>query len=342
VTRSTILRTLLQPLGLLYALAMRVRANLYQSGLLRNRRLPGIVISVGNLTVGGTGKTPMVLWIAERLSAEGHRPAILTRGYGGFWRGSSATGQSDADEVALLRQRLNGRARFGIGKNRYKNGLALAKDGAEWFILDDGLQHLELHRDADIILLDSTNPFGGGLLPAGRSREPRSALARADVVVITRNDCAPALETLVRRFTNAPIFYAQAQLSAVVPLATPAATLSQPERRQLKVFAFCGIGNPAAFFDDLRHWGFTLVGSRSFADHHRCSAEELRDLIRAASAAGANCLVCTEKDRFNLPDLAATALPIYVCAIRMALNDEAGFWLAVQASIGRKQPVTQA
>lgn len=339
MTRPPILRTLLQPLALLYALATRVRAKLYQSGLLRNRRLPGIVISVGNLTVGGTGKTPMVLWIAERLSAEGNRPAILTRGYGGFGQSSSKK-RSEADEVALLRQRLNGRAQFGIGKNRYKNGLALAKDGAEWFILDDGLQHLELHRDAEIILLDSTNPFGGGLLPAGRSREPRSALARADVVVITRTNCAPALETLVRRFTDAPIFYAQAQLSEV-PVPPPAAAWSEPERRQLKVFAFCGIGNPAAFFDDLRTWGFTVMGSRSFTDHHRYSPEEIRDLNRAASAAGANCLVCTEKDRFNLPDSAATTLPIYACAIRMALNDEEGFWRAVRASVGRKQPVTQ-
>ena len=283
----------------------------------------------------------MVLWIAERLSGEGHRPAILTRGYAGFAQGAPA-GRSDADEVALLRQRLNGRAQFGIGKNRFKNGLALGKDGAEWFILDDGLQHLELHRDADIILLDSTDPFGGGVLPAGRSREPRSALARADVVVITRTNCAPALETLVRRFTNAPIFYAQAQLSAVVPVPSPAAALSDSQRRQLKGFAFCGIGNPAAFFDDLRHWGFAVIGRRSFTDHHRYSAEEVRDLNRAASAAGADCLICTEKDRFNLPDSAASALPIYACTIRMALNDEEGFWTAVRASVGRKRPVTQA
>lgn len=340
MTRSTILRTLLQPLALVYGLTASLRAKLYQSGLLRSRRLPGIVISVGNLTVGGTGKTPMVLHVAQRLAAEGHRPAILTRGYGGF-RQRGPAGRSDADEVALLRQRLNGQARFGIGKNRYKNGLALAKDGAQWFILDDGLQHLHLHRDADIVLLDSTNPFGGGLLPAGRSREPRSALARADVVVITRTNCAPALETLVRRFTNAPIFYAQAQLSAVVPVALTAEALSEPERRQLKVFAFCGIGNPAAFFDDLARWGFTLVDRRSFPDHHRYSAEEVRDLNRAASAAGASALVCTEKDRFNLPDLPAAELPIYVCAIRMALNDEEGFWRAVQASIGRKHQVLQ-
>jgi len=342
VTRSPILRTLLQPLGLVYGLAAGLRATLYRSGLLRNRRLPGIVISVGNLTVGGTGKTPMVLYVAERLAAEGHRPAILTRGYRGFRQGGPAA-NADADEVALLRQRLNGRAQFGIGKDRYKNGLALAKNGAQWFILDDGLQHLALHRDADIVLLDSTNPFGGGLLPAGRSREPRSALARADVIVITRTNSAPALETLVRRFTSAPVFYAQTQLFDVVPLSPPAAALSEPDRRQLQPFAFCGIGNPSAFFDDLARWGFTLVGRRSFADHHCYSPEEIRDLNAAASAAGADCLICTEKDRFNLPDLPEPAgLPIYVCAIRMALNDEDGFWRAVRASVARKQPVAQA
>ena len=192
VTPSPLVRTLLQPLGLLYGTVMRLRTAFYEHGLLRSRRLPGAVISVGNLTVGGTGKTPMVLWIAERLAAEGHRPAILTRGYRGLGQGD-ASGEAPSDEVALLRQRLDGRAQFGVGKDRYKNGLALAKDGAEWFILDDGFQHLELQRDANIVLLDATDPFGGGgVLPAGRLREPRSGLARADIVIITRTSRAPA------------------------------------------------------------------------------------------------------------------------------------------------------
>jgi tetraacyldisaccharide 4'-kinase len=145
VTRSSIVRTLLQPLGLLYGAGMRLRTAMYAGGLLRSQKLPGTVISVGNLTVGGTGKTPMVLWIAERLAAEGHRPAILTRGYRGVVQ-SDGSAEATADEVALLRQRLNGRAQFGVGKDRYKNGLALSKNGAEWFILDDGFQHLELQR----------------------------------------------------------------------------------------------------------------------------------------------------------------------------------------------------
>ena len=319
---------------------MRLRAALYERGFLRSRRLQGNVISVGNLTVGGTGKTPMVLWIAERLAAEGHRPAILTRGYQGLGQ-NEATDQSGADEVALLRQRLNGRAQLGVGKDRYKNGLTLAKDGAEWFILDDGFQHLALERDADILLLDATDPFGAGMLPSGRLREPRSALARADVVVITRASHAPALEAMVRRFTNAPLFTAQMRLQAVLRVSSMNEALSESERREHKFFAFCGIGNPRAFFDDLRRWDFSVAGVRSFADHHRYSGAEIRDLERAAAAVGANALVCTEKDVFNLPPSFAVALPIYACRIRVSFSDETASWTAVQGALRRSQPVTQ-
>ena len=321
---------------------MRLRTAFYDHGLLRSRRLPGAVISVGNLTVGGTGKTPMVLWIAERLVEEGHRPAILTRGYRGLGQGD-ASGGAASDEVALLRQRLEGRAQFGVGKDRYKNGLALAKDGAEWFILDDGFQHLELQRDANIVLLDATDPFGGGgVLPAGRLREPRSGLARADIVIITRTHRAPALETIVRRFTKAPIFYGQTRPDEVLRVLSSTEALPEGEQPQYKFFAFCGIGNPVAFFADLKSWDFSVVGQRSFPDHHRYSSAEIQELQATAAAAGANALICTEKDVFNLPTSVRAALPIYACRIRLALNDENAFWTAVRATVGRSQPVTQA
>jgi tetraacyldisaccharide 4'-kinase len=334
-------RTLLWPLGMIYGGVMRLRTALYESGLLRRGRLPGTVISVGNLTVGGTGKTPMVLWIAERLASERHRPAILTRGYRDP-RKSEATAQSTADEVALLRQRLNGHAQFGVGKDRYRNGLALAKDGAEWFILDDGFQHLALQRDADIVLVDATDPFGGGaILPVGRLREPRSALVRADIVVITRTNRALAVEAVVRRFTRVPIFYAEAQLTGVLRVPSLSEALPESERRQ-KFFAFCGIGNPAAFFNDLRNWGLAVAGRRSFADHHRYSGAEVREMQSAAAAVGAHALICTEKDVFNLPAAVATTIPIYACRIRLALNDAEAFWTALRVAIGRSQPVTPA
>ena len=118
--------------------------------------------------------------------------------------------------------------------------------------------------------------------------------------------------------------------------------LPESERRQYKFFAFCGIGNPAAFFDDLRSWEFSVVGQRSFRRSSSIFGAEIQELEAAAAAAGANALICTEKDVFNLPTSVAAALPIYACRIRLALNDEDGFWTAVRAAVGRTQPVTQA
>jgi len=167
-------------------------------------------------------------------------------------------------------------------------------------------------------------------------------LARADVVVITRASHAPALEAMVRRFSNAPVFTAQMHLNAVLRAPSMKEVLSERERREYKFFAFCGIGNSGAFFDDLRRWGFSVAGKRSFGDHHRYSAAEVRNLEGAAAAVAANALICTEKDVFNLPPSFAAALPIYACRITMSFKDEVAFWMAVQAALGRNQPVTQA
>src|SRR5580698_8260372 len=175
----------------------------YARGIFKTKTLPGTVICVGNLTVGGTGKTPMVMWIAERLAAEGKHAAILTRGYRGT-ADANAPGVPQSDEVALLRERLSGKVQIGVGADRYKNGEALARHGVDWFVLDDGFQHVKLARDADIVLVDASDPFGGGLtLPSGRLREPVSALRRANIVVITRSvqASAPAVEAIIRRFT---------------------------------------------------------------------------------------------------------------------------------------------
>jgi len=334
-----VLQPALWPLSVLYDAGARARARLYRHGILPRRRLDGTVISVGNLTVGGTGKTPMVLWLAERLIADGQRPAILTRGY----RGSALRNGGSlpaADEVALLRARLGGRARLGVGKDRYASGRVLERHGAKWFILDDGFQHLALHRDADIVLLDARDPFGGGkLLPSGRLREPLAALRRADVVVITRSEHAPAVESLVQRNTVAPIFYANAELEGV--LRAPAMTVEWPfqDRSAARVFAFCGVGNPRAFFDDLQRWGFSLAGRRSFGDHHRYSPAELADLERAAEAAGAEALMCTEKDVFNLRSAGTGRMPVFACRIRLSISNAEGFWDAILGSIRRRRVV---
>jgi tetraacyldisaccharide 4'-kinase len=326
----------LWPLTVPYGAASRLRARAYRSGALSQRRLDGTVISVGNLTTGGTGKTPMAMWIAERLVAEGKHVGILTRGYRGEMAAPDSAKhrekqgrddrrmESTSDEVQLMRARLGERVAFGAGADRFARGQDLERHGVNWFVLDDGFQHLRLARDVDIVLIDATNPFGGGhLLPAGRLREPKSALARADMVVITRSTHSPAVEAVLRRETNAPIFYARTALDSVVAQCRP--HLSAEDARQQKLFAFCGIGNPAAFIADLRDWGFHIAGHKFYPDHHRYSKGDLRAIEEEARAHGAESLICTEKDRFNWADSWPSFDP-WVSRISLRVEDEDGFW----------------
>jgi len=326
--------SLLWPLSLPYGAVAHLRARAYRKHILKPKKLEGTVISVGNLTVGGTGKTPMVLWIAERLLAEGKSVGILTRGYRGKPLASGPDDlhgdNSSSDEVQLLKARLGDRVAFGVGANRFERGSELARRGINWFILDDGFQHLQLVRDADIVLIDATNPFGGGrVLPAGRLREPRTALARADVIVITRSQHAPAVEAAIRRDSDAPIFYARAELDAVLAPFHP--HLSEQDARRRKLFAFCGIGNPAAFVADLRDWGFQIAGHRFFPDHHRYTARDIAEIERDAKAAGAEGVICTEKDSFNYTGV-WRSMDLWVCRISMHVDRPDDFWRAVLAA----------
>ena len=181
--RMTLKQSLLWPLSLPYGAAAHLRARAYRKGILKAQQLDGTVISVGNLTTGGTGKTPMVLWIAERLLAERKNVGILTRGYRGekiaprteIIRAAAASTARTSDEVRLLQSRLGNRVQFGVGANRYQQGRELAKRGVNWFVLDDGFQHLQLARDVDIVLIDATNPFSGGRAAPCRA-PPRAAL----------------------------------------------------------------------------------------------------------------------------------------------------------------------
>lgn len=328
-------QALVWPLTVPYGAATRLRARAYEVGVLRAKRLDANVISVGNLTVGGTGKTPMVLWLAQRLLAEGKTPGILTRGY----RGTAGPEGRTSDEVRLLKSRLQDRVSVGVGADRYTQGRGLIAKGVQWLILDDGFQHLQLARDADIVLIDAMNPFGGGrLLPSGFMREPKTALRRADAVVITRSSRAPAVEATVRRETNAPIFYARPQLESVRLVASGAPQAEQPEidlasARKRKWFVFCGIGNPAAFVADLREWGFLVCGPRFFRDHHRYTQAEMDMLVTQARAAGADGLLCTEKDRFNCGSVTSFALETAFCRISLQVDRADEFWREIQTAV---------
>jgi tetraacyldisaccharide 4'-kinase len=220
-----------------------------------------------------------------------------------------------------------------VGADRVAKGRELAGSGVQWFVLDDGFQHRRLARNVDIVLIDATNPFGGKhLLPAGRLREPRSALERADIIVITRSDRAPAIEAAVSHDSAAPIFYAKPHLDSIQSVNDPGAeAVSLPEMQKKKLFAFCGTGNPSAFLADLRDWGFQVVGHAFFRDHHRYTPQDASAIEGEARRLGAEALICTEKDAFNLDGVRWNDLPALYCRISLGIAGEEEFWRTIVA-----------
>ena len=314
-----LLHLALWPLSLLYGIYVRLRALLYARSWLKQQRLKGVVISVGNLTVGGTGKTPMVIWLAEKLLAQGKRVAILSRGY----RGADGT----SDEVELMNLRLQNRVAFGVGKDRCASGQRIeSQEPVDVFLLDDGFQHLQLARDLDILLVDASRPMGSEfLLPAGRLREPISAMSRADVLVFTRTETLPGTTEAIAKLREYPVFAAQTRLLGFRRLGGDL-TLLAPEAIGAGPFlAFCGLGNPEAFFRDLVNWKFAVCGNMAFPDHHRYSASDVSRLQQAAQAAEARAFLTTEKDAQNLKGLEFHDPPVYVSVIDFVIGPEADF-----------------
>jgi len=312
-----LVRVLLWPLSLVYATAMWFRAWFYARGWLSQRSLDSTVISVGNLTVGGTGKTPMVIWLAERFLSEGRRVAVLSRGY----RGSCGT----SDEIELMKRRLPSGVLFGVSGDRYTTGKQLSALGADVFILDDGFQHLSLARDVDIVLIDATRPLRTELvLPAGRLREPRSAIHRADLVVFTRTEQAELTVYAIQKFPQFPIYPSTTKL---LGFRRQGGSGAESLRHLVPdpIFAFCGIGNPEAFWGDLELWGLKVVGRKAFPDHHRYTQLEIQELEKNAEMAGALALVTTEKDAQNLDPRFLLQMPLQIAVIALEIPDEAQF-----------------
>lgn len=327
---SPLLRMLLWPLSILYGVGVRVRVSLYGRGWLKRKRLKAPVISVGNLTVGGTGKTPMVIWLAERFLNDGKCVAILSRGYRG------ANGASD--EIELMKFRLQGRVSFGVGKDRFAEGERLeSQQPVDVFLLDDGFQHLRLARDLDILLLDSSQQLGGEpLLPAGSLREPVSAMSRANLVVFTRTETTPGAIEAIGKLNQFPVFAAATRLLGFRRLGGEVALLSSSDIGKGPFFAFCGLGNPEAFFRDLRNWQVALCGQATYADHHRYTEGEVLEIQAAGKRAGANAFVTTEKDAQNLRERKFAEAPVYVAVIGLVVTPEADFKNALDQTLAAR------
>lgn len=324
-----ILRWLLWPLSVVYGIAVRIRLWLYAQGIFKTKRLRTPVVSVGNLTVGGTGKTPMVIWLAEHFLAARKRVAILSRGYKG-------SGES-SDEIALMKYRLKDRVWFGVGANRYEQGRLLEKQGVDVFLLDDGYQHVQLARDVNLLLMDASQPLGSEmLLPAGPLREPVSAMSRATLLVFTRTGASASAAAAIGKLQGYPVFSAATRLLGFRRFGGGVQVLAAAEIGAGPFFAFCGIGNPRAFFLDLQNWQIPVASTEAFPDHHRYSAGEVQSLVQLAQAAGARALVTTEKDAQNLGEAQFGEMPVFVAVIELEISPEAQFWEAVLAQIVAK------
>ncbi len=291
---------LLLPLVPVYRAALGAKNTAYARGWLPSRRLQAPVISIGNLSVGGAGKTPLVIRLAELLAGRGFAVDVLSRGYGRFGRGaervqagpehepgdlSSHTAAARYGDEPLLIARTSGVPVY-VGASRYEAGLAAERDQKQGqvHLLDDGFQHRQLARAVDIVVLHRSD-FTAGLLPAGRLREPLSALRRASVAVLRVEDEAFAPE-LRRRFPGLPVWSMTREI-----------VLESSEGRAV---AFCGIAHPEEFFASLTRAGVSLAASLAFRDHHAYTDADVAALAGKVAATGEVRLLTTEKDLVRL------------------------------------------
>ena len=343
---ATPLRFLLIPLSWLYTASVQLRNILYTRGVFKARRLPCRVISVGNIVVGGTGKTPAVIVIAEHLQREGMRVAILLRGYkrrGGKKMSRRlmsllplrekvaivsdgekvcASPIESGDEADMMAKHLSG-VPIIVGKCRYLTGqVALERFKVDVLLLDDGFQHRQLARDVDILTIPATHPFGSPkkLLPAGTLREPPTALRRADLILLTHADTpnisAHAKKVVKGLAPNAPVLESIHQPTHLYPLVpnknNEKRTNVRPDTRELKgkrVLAVCGIGNPDAFVATLMRCSVASVELLAFPDHHVYTEADKQRIDTAFQAAAADLIVTTQKDEQKLARFVGAGLP---------------------------------
>lgn len=331
----------LKAASLLYAAGLQLRDALYRSGRAPVHRLPCAVVSVGNLTVGGTGKTPMTLYLAQLFRSMKLRTAILSRGYKGRCehdggivsdgRRIRMSPRDAGDEPYMMALQLTGIPVL-VGRSRFRTGrLAVARFGAEVVVLDDGFQHRRLFRDLDIVLLDRGNPLGNSrLLPCGPLREPPAALSRAHLVVWTRSDTsrdtAPnRAEAVLRRFLQGKTVFQAGhrprftRLHGGRPAPWPAENLAG-----LTAFAFSGIARNADFQRTLEDCGCSLCGFKEFPDHHWFNPREIEALFREARRRGAACVITTEKDAVRWPPDRPPTLPMVIAGIETCFYRQRG------------------
>jgi tetraacyldisaccharide 4'-kinase len=315
---------------------------LYSSGILRAKKLPCKVISIGNITVGGSGKTPMAIFTAEYLANRGLRTAIISRGYGGSFKGGGAIvsdgssvllGPKEAgDEPYLMAKKLKD-VIVAIGTNRYKVGSDIInRFKTQFIILDDGFQHIRLKREMDILLIDSARGFGNKhLIPRGILREPLDGIGRADVLMMKNNDKKDLC--LGENIPTISFHYRPTRLESL----DGESKMDISVLKGKKVLAMAGIANPEAFIKTLKDTGAKVISTLFYPDHHWYSLhdlEEIKEKIKRMQG-GVELVVTTEKDMVRLRHLPDTGLNnIYAVGIELIIEDLAAFQDALAPLVG--------
>jgi tetraacyldisaccharide 4'-kinase len=309
------LRCLLRLASWPYGIAVRLRNLAFDRGWKRQHKATVPVVSVGNLTVGGTGKTPMVEFIARFYRSLDRRVCLLSRGYG------SSAGRND--EALVLEENLPDVPHLQGADRAALADTAVEELESEVLVLDDGFQHRRLRRDLDVVLIDATDPWGGGLLPRGLMREPASSLKRADAVVLTRCDQAGDLVAIRRRVSrlapNKPVAETVHRPETLVNASGETAPLDA--LRQHPVAGFCGIGNPEAFRRTLADLGGDVIDFRAYPDHHPYRRDDVEELRRRAGTLPHDAVVVTtQKDLVKLRLDQLSGRPLWAVKIGLAFR----------------------
>ena len=336
----------LPPLSALYGAITRSRTALYERGTFRTFKLERPVISIGNITTGGTGKTPLVEWAARVLAGSGKKVCILTRGYGRenprnrvlvsdgttVFADPSQAGDEPfqlATDLISIAAVISDADRFAAGQG------AIQHLSTDCFVLDDGFQHLQLARDLNIVAIDATDPWGGRrMLPYGRLREPLTGLKRAECIVLTRCEQVDDLERIcteiAKRTGDRPVFHASIKTRRIAPI-QQSITKAQPQE---PIAGFCAVGNPQSFFTHLNREGYQLVLKKSFRDHHVYTQDDVSKLSKAAIHAGAQSLMTTAKDAVKLRGL-QFEIPCYSLEIDLEIENDSELKRMILESAGR-------
>ena len=329
------------PLGKIYGAVAGARNRLYEKGVFASYALGAKTVSIGNITVGGTGKTPLVAFVAETLFEAGETVCILTRGYGRTNPKNRVLvtdgekiltdARTAGDEPFELAEKLFGKAVIVADANRVSAGLwARKKFGITAFVLDDAFQHRKVRRDLDIVCIDATNPFGNGkVVPSGILRERPENLKRAGAIVITRVNLAENIENLksqIAQYTDCPIFVAHNEFSNFTEINDfgKNQTIRNSQIATRSSLAFCALGNPNNFFEQLKREKFNLTATEIFPDHHFYKQRDIVSLEKKARGTGAEILLTTAKDAAKLHGLNIN-LPVFIAENALIFKNRQDF-----------------